>query len=424
MRWLKILKGKIYKIKLLKQDLIRMYNKEGLSTKKIANEFGCSPSTINIRLRDYGVKIDPNPQYKYIPKRTLENLYLKKKLSTQKIERKLHIGKTTINSKLREYGIKVRNHSEAGKCRDDFKDKYIISDSELKNLYYEKKLSPYQIAKIYDCSPSAIFHKMKRAKIPLRDLFEAIKISIPRRSRSVSKAVIKYPKKPFSGNLIEKSYLLGFAMGDLHISKRKYGTTIKMETTTTKKQQLNLINNLFKGYTPVGIFKSKLGQYQLYCNLDESFEFLLKYKCKKLPQWTIDNPIAFLSFLGGYIDAEGHFGVSKNIGVFNIGSYDKELLFEIAKNLKKFNILVEGPKLTVKKGHIDKRGVRWNNDMWNARIRKMRELYKFASIIKPYIKHKKRYNDLISVENNLLSRTYRINLKEEKIGAYPTIKGV
>ena len=81
-----------------------------------------------------------------------------------------------------------------------------ISAEELKELYHNRKLSLYQIAKIYNCSPSAIFYKMNKFKIPLRELFEAINLTIPRRSRSVAKAVIKYPKKIFSGNLMEKSY--------------------------------------------------------------------------------------------------------------------------------------------------------------------------------------------------------------------------
>ncbi|MEK6952292.1 MAG: hypothetical protein AABX29_04710, partial [Nanoarchaeota archaeon] len=70
-------------------------------------------------------------------------------------------------------------------------------------------------------------------------------------------------------------------------------------------------------------------------------------------------------------------------------------------------------KLTTKEGHIDKRGVRWHGDVWEIRIRRMRELYKFISLIKNYVKHKKRYDNMISVENNLLSRTYRIKLSPE-----------
>ena len=345
-----------------------------------------------------------------ISKKRLKNLYINQKESTRQIAKLFHCGKSTINSRLKNYGIKIRNHSEALKLikRDDI---YKIPLKELKDLYYNKKLSMQQIADKYNLKhTSTIHHKFKKYKINSRTKEEGIKLSIPRRSRSIANAVIRYPRKSFSGNSIEKSYLLGFAVGDLYINKRKYGTTIYAQTSTTKKVQVDLLKDLFKKYTKVRIYKSKFNQYNISCSLDESFKFLLKYKEDDIPDWASINKNNFLSFLGGYIDAEGHFGVPNGYGTFIIAGYNKNVLFKIGNILGNIGIKIEGPRMTTKKGHIDKRGVIWNNDMWEVRIRRKKELYNFILLIKPYIKHKKRYNDMIKVEENLINRNKRVKV--------------
>ena len=350
-----------------------------------------------------------------IEKKTLERLYWTEKLSTVQIAKRLGCGKTTVDNRLHIYNLRVRNHSEAGKLVER-KEKYKIPSEELKKLYHIKKLSMQQIADKYGIHDSStIWNKFRKYKIDSRTVQDGIKLAIPRRSRSIAKSSIKYPKKIFSGDLLEKSYLFGFSAGDLHITKRRYGATIRMTTTTTKKFQVELVKSLFEKYTSVRISQSKSGQYSISCNLDLTFDFLLDYKSDKIPWWAIAHFENFLAFLGGYIDAEGHFGTDNSIGVFALSSYDKNILFQIARMLKKSGISLEGPRLTVKKGHVDKRGVIWKGDLWMIRIRKMRELYQFISFIKPYVKHKKRHNDLISVEKNLLSRTKRINLHEKNI---------
>ena len=105
---------------------------------------------------------------------------------------------------------------------------------------------------------------------------------------NIAKAVIKYPKKQFSNNLMEKAYLLGFTSGDLHVSKNKYGQTIKVDTSTTKEVQIELVKSLFEPYTKVGAGRNKYGNTMLYCNLDLSFSFLLDYKNDKIPKWILN----------------------------------------------------------------------------------------------------------------------------------------
>jgi len=353
-------------------------------------------------------------------KEDLYNLYINKKMSARQIGLLFNLGKTTILELMKKYDIKTRSKSETSKMIIH-PIKYNIPKKDIERLYHKEKLSMGQIAEKYGVHSSLIFNKMKKYNIPTRTFEEGNRLSIPRRSMNIAKAVIKYPKKQFSNNLMEKAYLLGFTSGDLHVSKNKYGQTIKVDTSTTKEVQIELVKSLFEPYTKVGAGRNKYGNTMLYCNLDLSFSFLLDYKNDKIPKWILNEDKYFILYLAGYIDAEGHFGVYNGIGAFSLGSYDKGILFGVANQLEKFNILTEGPKLECKKGYIDKRGIKWNGDLWKFRIRRMRELYKFINIIKPYIKHKKRYNDMISVEKNLLSRTGRINLNEEILHNNPDL---
>ncbi len=346
-----------------------------------------------------------------ISKETLFNLYHTRKLSTRKIARIVHCGKTYIETLMKKYGIKARTKSETSKMIPH-RFKYKIYKRTLEKLYLREKLSMGQIAEIYKTRSPTIYNIIKRVGIPTRSFEEGNKMSIPRRSIKIAKSNIIYPKRPFSGNQIEKAYLFGFTAGDLYIKKRKYGATIRMETCTSKKEQVELVRNLFKKYTHVTISNSQ-EKYQISCNLDLSFSFLLDYKKDIIPDWINDNKCLF-SFLGGYIDAEGHFGVSKGIGRFSLSTYDKRIINSIYKRTKKLGINFTKPRISFMAGYTDKRGIKNKKDLWVIRTNRIRELYKFILIIKPFIKHKKRYKDLLAVEINLFERNRRINLNEEK----------
>ena len=59
-------------------------------------------------------------------------------------------------------------------------------------------------------------------------------------------------KKPFTGNLVEKAYMIGFRLGDLGICESSPRTKmILVGTNTTKNDQIELVSNLFKKYSSV-----------------------------------------------------------------------------------------------------------------------------------------------------------------------------
>lgn len=161
---------------------------------------------------------------KHIPKEQLRRLYTTKKLSIKQISSMLSLGVSTIHRKLHRYGIKVR---PLGKKRVD------ITFPKLR-LLKEKGFSVNKIAQYFNCNQYTIRRRMDEFGIKYRTKGEAI---------------TDYPKKNFSGNLLEAAYLIGFSAGDLSIKKQ--GELIYVRVSTTRPEQINLFKKLFSKYTYV-----------------------------------------------------------------------------------------------------------------------------------------------------------------------------
>ncbi len=209
-----------------------------------------------------------------ISKEELEELYLKQKFSCRKIAKVYNSNHVGISKLIKANGLELRAKSDEGKLIVH-PIKYDISKEKLKELYWEKKLSPYQIARQYCCSAGCVFNKMDKFGIPLRSLEEGIALSIPRRSKTLAKNNVKYARKDFDGSEIDKAYLIGFRIGDLWVGKNKYGETIFVSSGTSKQAQLDLMEGLFSKYGKTSKYKLKSGCTQFSCNLNLSFNFLL-----------------------------------------------------------------------------------------------------------------------------------------------------
>src|SRR3989338_2642447 len=202
--------------------------------------------------------------------------------------------------------------------------KIVIPKGKLEKLYLHEKKNAYQISKELKCGSTTVYRKLEHYKIKRRDN---------------SSCHLRYNKKSFSGDNKEKAYLIGFRLGDLHVRKAVDSPgckTIRLESHTTKTEQIFLIRSLFEKYTNVhckGISNKTL---RALCFLDESFSFLLPKK-DRIENWIIKDRTLFLAFLAGYIDAEGHIGVhSKSKGRFLvIQTQDKGIIKSIYKNLMK-----------------------------------------------------------------------------------------
>jgi len=360
------------KINISKQRLRKLYEDKKLSSYDIAKIYKCNASVIQNRLREYKIKIRHPKEKIKISKEELIELYVNKKLSTYKIAKIYNCGSRTI------YGILIRLGINPRQLK-----RIKISKDKLMDLYYKQKLSYSQIAKKYNCSASIIFDKMKKYKI------------LP---RSASEANTIYPKKDFSGNLVEKAYLIGFRLGDLNVKKEGY--LIKVKTNTTKTEQVELIKNLFGEYGNVNVGNYKEKFFGMDIGLNKSFYFLVP-KEDDIDKWILRNNKHFLAFLAGYTDAEGNIGVYSNRARVRIGSYDKNLLYKIHKKLISMNLQNTYRLETFAGTHNQ------NQDFWRVSISKKEDLLKLLKLIEPYIKHAKRCKDLKRARENILYRIER-----------------
>jgi hypothetical protein len=244
----------------------------------------------------------------------LKKLYLDEKLSLKQIVRKLNVPYSTLHYWMKKNKIPRRKFKTVR-----------ISKKKLINLYLNKKLNTREISELYKCNEETVRKKL-------------INFGIPRRSNSESKT--KHPKKNFSENLNEKAYMIGFRIGDLSV--RRNHALVNVRGTSTHRSFAQLVKNVFGkyGHIVVRIRNYKgLNNFYISCDLNKSFEFLLT-KFDKIPEWILDNQECFYSFLAGYSDAEGSWGISragKNTKAirfkFYIGSCDKIILEQIKNKL-------------------------------------------------------------------------------------------
>lgn len=313
-----------------------------------------------------------------ISKDVLTDLYEKEKLTTFQIADRIGCCQATVWKRLKEFGIKSR--LPGGK-------RVKISNEELHYFYVDKRFSTWKMEKVLRIPRSTIHRKLKYLGI----------------TRDRATANIIYVKKDFSGDLVEKAYLIGFRIGDLRARKQYPNSkTICLACSSTIFEQIDLINDLFKNYGRVWIKKSKDRKViHSEARLNESFEFLLS---KELPNWILKTKKHFFSFLSGFIDAEGHIGIHNNMARFSLGNYDSQILFAIYNKLNEYEVNCNKPISDKRKGKLNSEGYKYNKNYWHFSINRKKELLKLFKLIKPYIKHKNKIKDLNKANENIIYR--------------------
>ncbi len=320
-----------------------------------------------------------------IQKDQLIGLYVDQKLSSDTIARRLACNHVTILNYLKKYGIPRR--SRLGNRKP-----VIVAKEILLDFYSNKKLTQKQIAQRFGHSRFGIQRWMKIYGI---------------KSRSDSESHTKYPKKNFSGDLLEKAYMIGFRLGDLNVYK--VHELVQARCSTTKKAQVQLINGLFNRYCNVHVWKAKRGTFEIVALLNESFNFLLP-KQDSIEDWILLKKDLFLAFLAGYSDAEGCILIRKSnqgnkrpFAGFELATYDKNIIREIGRQLDKLGLVSPEAFVTSRAG-IDKRGVRRNKDCWRISIYRKESLWKLLNLLEPFMKHSDRLRALSKAKENIILR--------------------
>lgn len=193
---------------------------------------------------------------------------------------------TLVLYHLRKQGIKRRDRAEhirkvTSQMVDEWVRRYKAGES-LKEIAGE------------DVDHVTVWNHLKARGVQLRKKVEA-----------QIKAVSKYERQPFNGDEFEKAYLIGLRLGDFDVVR--HGRLIRLRVSTTHPSMANLFESLCSPYGHVSYYPrtAQFSGYEwtLECDLDPSFEFLLKKpRIVKLQRLT---PKQFLAFLAGFFDAEG-----------------------------------------------------------------------------------------------------------------------
>lgn len=255
-------------------------------------------------------------------------------------------------------------------------------------------MSPPKIAKIYGCDAVTIRTRMREYSIS---------------KRSNSEARMRYRKFDFSGDLIEKAYMIGFRLGDLNVYQTsKKSDLIIARCNTTQIVQIKLIEKMFSKYGKVTISQG-LFSTSVHCSLNRSFDFLIP-KNQEVPIWVGKDLNTIAAFIAGYTDAEGNFILNQGRARFKIDSYDIKILTWIATKLKNQDMLVK-LRCIGKKGQFFTANYKFNNDLWRVNINEAISLLRFIKYIKPFIKHKTRLQHMLVCERNIEQRIKKGSVK-------------
>ncbi|MDD4990234.1 MAG: LAGLIDADG family homing endonuclease [Candidatus Pacebacteria bacterium] len=318
-----------------------------------------------------------------VPKNKLKDLYEKQKLTSYEIAGLYRCCQATIWKRLLAYGIKRLPNG---------RNTVVISKSKLKDLYMKQHLSSRKIAKLYGCAYSTVDSKIRRFGFPIKTL---------------AKAHIITPRRNFNGSNSDKAYLIGFAMGDLRVRKMYPNSeTILADCGSNKKEQIDLISDLFKPYGRVWIKEnpSRENYLQIECSVNLSFDFLLK-KRVLMDNWILKNRNYFLAFLAGFTDAEGCVAISKlGQAFYSLGNYNYKLLGQIRSRLIKMGFRCGELTEAKTKGRKFGSGAIHNQNYWQLRVNRKLDLLKFFDLVSPYLKHRKRIDDIEKAKQNIALR--------------------
>lgn len=314
-----------------------------------------------------------------IDRENLEKLYLIERLSIAKIAARLGCCGGTIWNYLHRFYIKPRL---PWRLID-------LSKEKLERLYIVEKLSTWAIEKKYGYRRGTVHRKLGECGIPIRNRADSH---------------IRYPRKDFSNQPIEKSYVIGFAIGDLRVRKVYPGSkTIHIDCGSTHPAQIDLITELFQSYGHVWVGKPHgQGKVQIECAVNDSFSFLLE-KRLVADSWIVDNTECFAAFFAGFTDAEGSIFIdNRGRAFYSLGNYNAVLLHQIREELIARKI--ECPAIHFSPKRIRPDGYPQNQDYGMLTISRKFHLLKLLDFIEPYVKHREKKEAIRRARKNIAAR--------------------
>jgi len=168
------------KIHIPKEELIKLYVKEGKSASEIARIYNVAHTTILDKLRKFGIEPRNDKKLKDIPnlKEKLTELYINQGKTMEAIAKEFGVTKEAIYRWIKKFGLK--KEIPAVKIEKDNRKLREIPKEELKqiltDLYLNKGLSLSQIAEIYGVTKQNIRNWLLKLGIPLRKHTQPVKV--------------------------------------------------------------------------------------------------------------------------------------------------------------------------------------------------------------------------------------------------------
>lgn len=148
-----------------KETLYKLYVQDRLTIKEIASHYRAAPKTIRLLLTTYGISWNNRQRAPFVPTETeLRVLYEQERLSTLVIAARYNVSDVAVSYWLKKYGISVRSKWE----RDHFNDNASIPSEEQLRTFYSEGHNCESIAEIFGVSGGFILKLMKQFGIELR----------------------------------------------------------------------------------------------------------------------------------------------------------------------------------------------------------------------------------------------------------------
>ncbi len=260
----------------------------------------------------------------------------------------------------------------------------------LAKAYCEDGLSTWAIESKYGYSRSAVYSAIKKFGLPLRN---------------IAQSHVRYPRSNFSGNEIEKAYLIGFAEGDLRVRYhgKEASETISIACGSTKLAQIELISDLFSKYGRVWIGKpNERGVVNIEAFVNKTFAFLEPEQ--RVYEGCSKSKEIFFAFLAGFTDAEGSFFISKNKAHVAWGNEDKDILNFIAHGLRAHGIIPSNLFCDRRAGKVSSTGYRFNKDYCHIQCVRKESVRDLVRQLEPYLRHSDKKIAVFKIKRNLMSR--------------------
>ncbi|MDA4135370.1 MAG: hypothetical protein OK449_00035 [Thaumarchaeota archaeon] len=238
-----------------------------------------------------------------------------------------------------------------------------LEREKLNELYWKSGLSIPDVAKELRVPKSNVEYWMKKFEIPRRPL-------------------LRYPRAHFTGNMGEKSYMLGLRYGDLYVAR--YKKAIVISTTTTHPAMAETFWLTFRKYGRIYMhpfLNQSENRYQwvLRVIVHDSFSFLLD-KPLHPPKWALTKE-TIPHFVAGFFDAEGSIIVTTRIRnsrwkvieiSLRICNTRKTLLRAVASRMSYYHPAIE---LVHRKGpDASAYGAARKRNVWRIIVRRRMEL--------------------------------------------------